>query len=547
MEPQSVGIDRAGDIETSQNSKVKSQNTTMRVKHFFSIALFTLLLLQNAVVAKAQEPVTLLVNGLQPSLTISKHIYGHFSEHLGRCIYDGFWVSDTSTLPRKDRIRLDVVEALKKIKIPNLRWPGGCFADEYHWRDGIGPRKERPTMINTHWGNVTEDNSFGTHEFLELCNLLECEPYVSANAGSGTVEEMNKWVEYLNFDGLSPMSKLRKENGREKPWNVSFWGVGNESWGCGGSMTPEYYANEYRKYATYSKDYPGIRLKKVASGANSGDYNWTEVLMKNIPLNLMWGIGVHYYTVPKTWQAKGSATAFDEAEYFITMQKALRMEELITRHATIMDRYDPGKRVAMAVDEWGIWTDPEPGTNPAFLYQQNSLRDALIAAATLNIFNNHCDRVKLANLAQTVNVLQSLILTKGNQMILTPTYHVFDMYKVHQDAKWLPLQFNSPMYESAGQKIPAVNISASKDSLGVVHLTLVNIDATKAVNIKTILQGISWKQLKAEILTSASFADVNTFENSSKVKPAEFKGAKKDGEYLSVTLPAKSIVVIELK
>ena len=351
----------------------------MRLRLYFFILFISLLQLQHTVVA--QEPVVLFVNGIQPNLTISKHIYGHFSEHLGRCIYDGFWVSDTSSLPRKDRIRLDVVDALKKIKIPNLRWPGGCFADEYHWRDGIGPRKQRPGMINTNWGNVAEDNSFGTHEFLELCSLLDCEPYISANVGSGTVEEMSKWVEYLNFDGQSPMTTLRKENGRENPWNVSFWGVGNETWGCGGSMTPEYYANEYRRYATYTKDYPNSKLKKIASGAASDNFNWTEVMMKNIPSNLMWGIGVHYYTVPKTWAQKGSATAFDTSEYFTTMRKALLMDDLIVRHGTIMDRYDPGKKVAMAVDEWGIWTDPEPGTNPAFLYQQNSLRDALIAAA----------------------------------------------------------------------------------------------------------------------------------------------------------------------
>ncbi|MBC7874946.1 MAG: alpha-N-arabinofuranosidase [Ferruginibacter sp.] len=519
----------------------------MKFKRTLSLVVFFILVILNTSVAKAQDSVVLFVNALQPAITINKNIYGHFSEHLGRCIYDGFWVSDTSTLPRKDRIRLDVVEALKKIRIPNLRWPGGCFADEYHWRDGIGPRKQRPGMINTHWGNVSEDNSFGTHEFLELCSLLECEPYISANVGSGTVEEMSKWVEYLNFDGQSPMASLRKENGREKPWNVAFWGIGNETWGCGGRMTPEYYANEYRRYATYTKNYPNAALKKIASGANSEDYNWTEIMMKNIPLNMMWGIGVHYYTVPRNWSVKGSATAFDESEYFITMQKALRMEELITRHATIMDRYDPAKRVAMAVDEWGIWTDVEPGTNPAFLYQQNSLRDALIAASTLNIFNNHCDRVKLANLAQTVNVLQALILTKGNQMLVTPTYHVFDMYKVHMDAKWLPVQINSPLYQSGTQKIPAVNISASRDSLGVIHISLVNIDPVNTIRVKTILQGASWKQTNASILTSGHFTDINAFDNPFKIKPVEFKGVKREGDYLSVALPAKSIVVIELK
>ncbi len=519
----------------------------MNCKKIISPLLFVSFMLFQKVEMYAQDSVTLLVNAIQPSITINRNIYGHFSEHLGRCIYDGFWVSDTSSLPKKDRIRLDVVEALKKIKIPNLRWPGGCFADEYHWRDGIGPRKQRPSMNNTNWGNVIEDNSFGTHEFLDLCNLLGCEPYISANVGSGTVEEMSKWIEYLNFDGQSPMANLRKENGRATAWNVSFWGIGNEAWGCGGRMTPEYYANGFRRYATYTKNYPNASLKKIASGANSEDYNWTEVMMKNIPNNMMWGIGVHYYTVPKTWAAKGSATAFDEAEYFTTMQKALKMEELVARHATIMDRYDPAKKVAMAVDEWGIWTDVEPGTNPAFLYQQNSLRDALIAASTLNIFNNHCDRVRLANLAQVVNVLQSLILTKGNEIMLTPTYHIFDMYKVHQDAKWLPVQVNSPLYQSGNQKIPAVNVSASKDSLGVIHISFVNIDANKSIKIKTIIQGTSWKQISGSVLTSASFTDVNSFGNKNNIKPAEFKAAKKEGDYLSVVLPAKSVVVLELK
>ncbi len=501
----------------------------------------------NAAFVKAQDSVVLFVNAMQPTITVSRNIYGHFSEHLGRCIYDGFWVSDTSSLLKKDRIRLDVVEALKKIKIPNLRWPGGCFADEYHWRDGIGPRKQRPSMNNTNWGNVTEDNSFGTHEFLELCGMLGCEPYISANIGSGTVEEMSKWVEYLNFDGQSPMTNMRKRNGRDEPWNVSFWGIGNEAWGCGGRMTPEYYANEFRRYGSYAKNYPNATLKKIASGANSENYEWTDVLMKNIPLNMMWGVGVHYYTVPKTWAEKGSATVFDENEYFIALQKALRMDEIVTRHATIMDKYDPAKKVAIAVDEWGIWTDVEPGTNKSFLYQQNSLRDALIAASTLNIFNNHCDRVRLANLAQTVNVLQSLILTKGNQMIVTPTYHVFDMYKVHQDAKWLPIQINSPSYQLGIQKIPAINVSASQDSLGVIHISLVNLDPKKAISLKTIIQGISWKQLSASILTSNSFTDVNTFENPYKLKPEQFNGATKQGDALSVVLPSKSVVVIELK
>lgn len=396
----------------------------------------------------SQTPVSIAVDMKDDSShpVISRHIYGHFAEHLGRCIYDGFWVSETLNIPKKGRLRLDIIDALKKIKIPNLRWPGGCFADEYHWRDGIGPRKDRTHMVNTNWGGISEDNSFGTHEFLELCELLQCEPYIVGNVGSGTVEEMAKWVEYLNSDATGTLTQLRKKNGRDQPWKVKFWGVGNESWGCGGNMTPDYYADEYKRYATYSRNYHNAPLSRIACGANSADYNWTEVLMRKASGN-MWGLSLHYYTIPTgDWNQKGSATGFDEKEYFNTMLNCLFMEELVRRHSEIMDKHDPEKKVAMVVDEWGIWTDVEPGTNPAFLYQQNSLRDALIAATTLNIFNNHSDRIRMANLAQTVNVLQALILTKETQFLLTPTYHVFDLYKGHMDARLLPVQFKSPDY-----------------------------------------------------------------------------------------------------
>lgn len=495
----------------------------------------------------ASSQVQLTLNTPAAKTTIDRNIYGHFSEHLGRCIYDGFWVSDTLKVAKKDRIRLDIVEALKKIKIPNLRWPGGCFADEYHWRDGIGLRKQRPVMVNTNWGGVTEDNSFGTHEFLELCSLLNTEPYIAGNVGSGTVEEMSKWVEYLNFDGESPMAELRKQNGHAKPYNVQYWGVGNENWGCGGNMTAEYYANEYKRYASYCKNYPNVRLRKVAGGANSADYHWTETLMKNVPLGMMWGISLHYYTVPTgNWRAKGSATKFDEKEYITTMKNCLKMEELVTKHSAIMDKYDSAKRVALVVDEWGIWTDVEPGTNPGFLYQQNSLRDALIAGTHLNIFNNHADRVRMANLAQTVNVLQALILTKGREMLLTPTYYVFDLYKVHQDAKLIPLKFESPDLVSGGDRIPALNISASRDSTGAIHISLVNLDPSKSIAIKTSVDG-TWSSVKGQIITSALLTDINTFERPAHVKTEIFKGAKKEGTNLSVELPAKSIVVLRLK
>jgi alpha-N-arabinofuranosidase len=478
---------------------------------------------------------------------ISKHIYGQFAEHLGRGIYDGFWVDKNMPVQKQDRIRLDVVAALKKIKIPNLRWPGGCFADEYHWRDGIGPREQRPRMVNTNWGGITEDNSFGTHEFLALCKLLDCEPYIAGNVGSGTVEEMSKWVEYLNSNSSSTVVQMRKQNGHPEPYKVTFWGVGNESWGCGGEMTPDYYVNQFKRYAAFAKNYPGAPLKKVASGANSDDYNWTEVCMKNIPNWMMWGLSLHYYTIPTgSWNKKGSATSFTEKEYFNTMLNCLKMEELVTKHSAIMDKYDPDKKVALAVDEWGVWTDPEPGTNPGFLYQQNSLRDALIAATTLNTFNNHCDRVKMAALAQTVNVLQALILTDKTKMLLTPTYHIFDMYKVHQDAKYLSIKLNAPDYEVDGKTIPAVNASASQDAAGKIHISMVNLDLSKSVTVSASFKDVAWAGVKGQILTSANITDVNTFNDPQKLQLRNFTGAKKDGDNLTVVIPAKSVVTIEL-
>lgn len=496
----------------------------------------------------SQSEIRVIVDGSQTSHQINKHIYGHFSEHLGRCIYDGFWVSDTMNVLKKDRIRLDIVEALKKLKIPNLRWPGGCFADEYHWRDGIGPRAQRAKYVNTHWGNVVEDNSFGTEEFLQLCELLECDPFIAGNAGSGTVVEMSNWVEYLNHPGGTTLSDLRKQNGHPEPYKVKWWGVGNETWGCGGNMTAEYYANEYKRYATFVRNYPGVPINRIASGANGSDYHWTETLMKNIHPNLMWGTTLHHYSLPSgSWAKKGSATNFVESEYFTTLKNAWFMDELVTKHSTIMDRYDPAKRVALVVDEWGVWTDVEPGTNPGFLYQQNSLRDALVAGMTLNIFNNHSDRVKIACLAQTVNVLQALILTKGRDLLLTPTYHVFDMYKVHMDAQFLPTRFISPDYIYDDKKLPALNISSSKDANGAIHVSIVNIDPLKNQLINLQLNDLKWNTVTGKILTSAKFNDYNEFTDKNKIISKPFSEIKNEIGKIKINIPAKSIVVLECK
>ena len=489
----------------------------------------------------------LIVNADQGKETINKNIYGHFSEHLGHCIYGGYWVGENSPIPNTRGIRNDVVKALKDIQIPNLRWPGGCFADEYHWMDGIGPRDKRAKMVNTNWGGVTEDNSFGTHEFLDLCEQLGCEPYITGNLGSGSVEEMSKWVEYISFGGESPMANLRKQNGREQPWKIKFWGVGNESWGCGGNMTPEYYCDQYRRYSTYCRNYGDNRLYKIACGASDADYNWTEVLMKNIGRQIQ-GLSLHFYTIPSgDWGKKGSATQFDETEYFNTVSRTLFMNELISRHSTIMDKYDPQKRVGLMVDEWGIWTDVEPGTNPGFLYQQNSLRDAIVAAVNLNIFNNHCDRVKMANIAQTINVLQAVILTDNEKMLLTPTYWAYYLFKVHQNATMLPINLTSNSYELNGKKIDAINASASKDASGKIHITLVNADPNKAQTVDTDLRGFTAKKVSGKVLTSVKINDYNTFDKPNTVGIKDFSDAKLSGGKLNITLPAKSVVMLEIE
>jgi len=478
---------------------------------------------------------------------ISKHIYGHFAEHLGHCIYGGFYVGDhETTIPNVNGVRKDIIEALRKLKIPNLRWPGGCFADTYHWRDGVGPKDKRPTMVNKWWGGVTEDNSFGTHDFLNMCEAIGADPYLTGNVGSGSSQEMADWVQYVNFDGRSPMSDWRKANGREKPWLVKFWGVGNEAWGCGGNMRPEYYADEYRKYATFMTDWSNSGgMMRIASGASDDDYNWTETLMKNIPRQMLGGLAMHHYSIIN-WNKKGPATGFTEEQYFLIMKSAILMDELVTKHAAIMDKYDPEKKVALVVDEWGGWYDVEPGTNPGFLFQQNTMRDAMIAGVTLNIFNNHAERVRMANLAQCVNVLQAVILTNQEKMILTPTYHVMEMYNVHQDATLLPVVVSSPDYTFNGSKLPAVSASASRDSAGLTHVTLVNIDTKVAQTITVNLPGANFKSVSGRILTG-NLQDYNSFEKSDKVKPAVFSGASVSGKTLTVKLPPVSVVVVELK
>lgn len=487
---------------------------------------------------------------------INAEIYGHFSEHLGRCIYEGLYVGENSDIPNVNGMRSDVVEALKDIKVPVLRWPGGCFADEYHWKDGIGPKEGRKKMVNTHWGGVTEDNSFGTHEYFELCSQLGCKTYVNGNVGSGSIQEMSEWVEYMTFDGISPMADLRKKNGHEKAWKLDYFGVGNENWGCGGNMTPEYYGNEYRRYQTYVRQYhPDEPVQKICCGANSADYEWTDKVLKTcfaFPHNntgFMDGLSLHYYTVPgAAWHCKGSATEFSEEEYYTTLSKAYKMKELVERHGAIMDTFDPEKKIGMIVDEWGCWFDVEPGTNPGFLYQQNTMRDAVVAGMTLNIFNKHCDRVKMACIAQMVNVLQSVVLTEGRKMLLTPTYYVFHMYKNHQEAELVESYAEPEEKNDMEEKyhIPALSESASVDEDGYLNVTVSNPSVAESVSVEMAFNELKPENVKAAILTGDMRAH-NTFENSANVKEEEFKDYRVMEKGVAFTMPPCSIISFRIK
>ena len=487
----------------------------------------------------------MLINANDKTGHINRGIYGHFSEHLGRCIYGGIYVGEDSSIPNIHGIRKDVVEAFKQIKMPVLRWPGGCFADEYHWKDGIGEKSKRKKMVNTNWGGVVEDNSFGTHEFMELCELVGCEPYIAGNVGSGTVQEMAEWIEYMTFDGISPMAELRRKNGREEPWKLKYFGIGNENWGCGGNMRPEYYLDQYRQYQSYCKNYSGNKLYKVACGPGGGAdewIEWTQILMKNLKPDQVQGISFHAYNVPD-WVDKGSATEFDETDYYTILNLANKVDTMLTRHTEVMNRYDPDCKIGLLMDEWGNWFNVEPGTNPGFLYQQNTMRDAIVAAMQLNIFNRHSKRVVMANIAQVVNVLQAIVLTEGEKMIKTPTYHVFDMFKEHQDAECVYCHSdNENCFD--GKDVPMISSSASvKD--GVMTVTLANCSITEAAQISCDVCNFDAKSACAHILTE-DVHSFNSFDEPEKVVIKDYDVKLENGK-LTVDLPACSVVEITLK
>ena len=516
----------------------------------------TALLLSAAGLASAQavpDPVptaaspdtTAVIRGDTPAPVYDRRIFTQFAEHLGTGIYGGLWVGPNSRIPNTRGFRNDVVSALRDLGVPAIRWPGGCFADEYHWREGIGPRNKRPVKINTHWGGVTEPNTVGTHEFMDLTEQVGAEAYVAGNVGNGTPQEMAEWVEYMTAPAGS-LAEERARNGRKEPWKVPYFGVGNELWGCGGNMRPEYAADLTRRYATFIKAPAGTRILKIAAGANVDDYRWTETLIREAAGQID-ALSLHYYTIPGGWPPRASATQFDEAGWAATLAGAVRMDELVTKHTAIMDKYDPQKRIWLAVDEWGTWYAGDPGTNPGFLRQQNTLRDALVAAIHLNIFAKHTDRVKMSAIAQMVNVLQAMILTDDRRMVLTPTYHVFAMYKPYMDATVLPVEIKSPWYNKDQWTMPAVSASAVRDKAGVVHVGLANLDPNRPQTVTATLNGVTASGVSGRVLTAPAMNALNSFDAPNTVAPAPFTGARVEGGTLTVTLPPKSVVMLDLR
>jgi len=500
--------------------------------------------------AADNDSIRLTIDATRPGAKIDRNIFGQFAEHLGRGIYEGVWVGPESKIPNTRGIRNDVVAALKAIKVPNVRWPGGCFADEYHWRNGIGPRNERPATLNPNWGGVIEPNTFGTHEFMDFVQQVGADAYISINVGSGTAEEAADWLEYLTTPQPTKLAKERAANGHPEPYPVALLGLGNESWGCGGSMTPDEYVNHLKVYARYARNYNTAQpMRRIAVGPDGADTGYTEAVMKAWK-NKTWawdieGLSLHSYTVVK-WPPAFKATGFGESEYATILKATLNMESLVTTHAAVMDRYDPEKKIALVVDEWGAWLAATPGSPEGFLEQQNSQRDALVAALNLNIFARHAERVRAANIAQMVNVLQAMIFTRQEKLVLTPTYHVFHMYVPFQEATFVPVEFTAGSYKSGDIELPRLDAIAARDAAGKLWLAVSNLDPNRQATVDLSVQGRNVSRAVGQTLVAPKIDSVNTFEAPAVVAPRPL-AAKLSGKKLSLTVAPASVSVIALE
>jgi len=500
--------------------------------------------------AADNDSIRLTIDATRPGAKIDRNIFGQFAEHLGRGIYEGVWVGPESKIPNTRGIRNDVVAALKAIKVPNVRWPGGCFADEYHWRNGIGPRNERPATLNPNWGGVIEPNTFGTHEFMDFVQQVGADAYISINVGSGTAEEAADWLEYLTTPQPTKLAKERAANGHPEPYPVALLGLGNESWGCGGSMTPDEYVNHLKVYARYARNYNTAQpMRRIAVGPDGADTGYTEAVMKAWK-NKTWawdieGLSLHSYTVVK-WPPAFKATGFGESEYATILKSTLNMESLVTTHAAVMDRYDPEKKIALVVDEWGAWLAATPGSPEGFLEQQNSQRDALVAALNLNIFARHAERVRAANIAQMVNVLQAMIFTRQEKLVLTPTYHVFHMYVPFQEATFVPVELTAGSYKSGDIELPRLDAIAARDAAGKLWLAVSNLDPNRQATVDLSVQGRNVSRAVGQTLVAPKIDSVNTFEAPAVVAPRPLT-AKLSGKKLSLTVAPASVSVIALE
>src|ERR1022692_986578 len=503
----------------------------------------------------AAENIHLSVDASKPGPKIDRNIFGQFAENLGHGLYEGIWVGPDSSVPNTRGVRNDVVAALRELKVPNVRWPGGCFADQYHSRKGIGPRDKRPATVNSAWGDVIDTNAFGTDEFMDFIQQIGSSPYVSINIGSGTPEEAAEWLEYMTAAAPTALAKERAANGHPEPYKVGFLGVGNESWDCGGAMTPDYYVSLMKVYSRFVLNMnPAQRDKdqmlKIAVGPGTPDTEWTEAVMKAWKKHTWaWdinGLSLHWYTVPNGWPPSTKSAKFGLDDYVKSLKSTLFMDEFLRKQETVMDQYDPGKKVTLTVDEWGIWHAPLAGSNPAFLVQQNSLRDAILAALNLNIFARHADRVRMANIAQMINVLQAMILTDKDKMVLTPTYYVFKMYVPFQDASFIPVAFDAGAYTHGSVTLPRVDALAAKDASGKLWLEITNLDPEKPVEIDTEITGMTVKTAKGETLPAPAADSVNSFSAPNAVVPQPVSANLKAGR-LSLTVTPKSVTVISLE
>jgi alpha-N-arabinofuranosidase len=509
-------------------------------------------------VALAEEPIELTVDASKGGPKIDRNIFGQFAEHLGHGVYEGLWVGPNSSIPNTRGIRNDVVAALRALKVPNVRWPGGCFADEYHWRNGIGPSGARAVTLNPNWGGVTEPNSFGTHEFMDFLDQIGADAFISVNVGSGTPQEAAEWLEYLTTDQPTSLAKARAANGHPAPYKVAYLGIGNESWDCGGNMTPDYYLSQLRIYSRFVRNFnpaqqsDAQRMLRIAVGPGGGESRWTEwteAIMKAWH-GRQWswdidGLSLHNYTVVR-WPPKFASVGFGETEYSQILEATLNMEDLVATHSAIMDKYDPEKRIALVVDEWGAWYAPLPGSKAGFLVQQNSLRDAILTSLNLNIFARHADRVRMANIAQMINVLQAMIITDKEKMVLTPTYHVFRMYVPFQDATFVPVTFNAGSYTHGEVTLPRVDAIAAKDAAGTLWLAVTNLDPTRPVEVTARMAGITPRTADGETLTAAAVGSVNTVESPKAVTPKPVS-AKLQNNRLAITLEPKSVTVLSVR